>query len=368
VLSLAVTVSLMLTATLCAPTPARASPAKGITGLWNATMCAPNGYERVKTKTTEFAVSDAAGVCVRSEKYHATFAVTRDSMSGRWRYANIASGYTPEGEPTCADPLRDTCIAYPVRADRDGTPEESFGSWLAPGSYNEAFDIWFSPVESRHSASERGGDTELMIWAAYPGIDDRSHFIAYATIDGKRFGIMSWIAGAGTWRYVAYLWLNAPHAGKGRQLNISGLWLNPFFRNAERHGWLKPSEWLYTIDLGFELRWGGVGDNIHDVSLTGMRVSATPPGPAAQAAAAGCAVAVAAVPGGVPRDAQQARRAGAALASAGREAGGMAGSYALDLAANAGGIAFDYGARRGAAADDRRWDADLADLAALCGG
>lgn len=247
--------------------PARAAtPAKGITGRFNLPMCDSNGYERIKTTVTEYAVSDSAGTCVRSEKHHATFAVSAVTRNVGWQYPNIASGYTPEGEATCANPTRDACFAYPVRADRDGMPEESFGSWLAPGSYNESLDIWFSPVKSRHSAGARAGDTELMIWTAYPGIDDRGHFIAYATIDRMRFGIMTWETRGG-WRYVAYLWLNAPHVGHGRQLNIRGLWLNPFFRNAERHGWLSPREWLWAIDLGYELRWGGVGDNIHGDSL-----------------------------------------------------------------------------------------------------
>ena len=181
-------------------------------------------------------------------------------------------GFTPEGEATCADPRRDTCFAYPARQEDDGMPLASFGSWLAPGSYNESFDIWFSPVKGRHSFATRAGDTELMVWLAYPGINDRSHFVAYATIDHKRFGIMTWIAG-GDRRYVAYLWLNAPRVGSGRRLDVSGLWLNPIFRNAESHGWLRSWEWLWSVDLGFELRWGGQGVNIHDYSLTGLPAS-----------------------------------------------------------------------------------------------
>jgi hypothetical protein len=263
--------SLAVAAILAAILPAQAatSPERGVTNRFNQPMCNYNGYERVQTAATEYAVSDSAGTCVQSEKYHTDFSVERVTEHIGWQYPNISSGYVQEGEPTCADPLRDACFAYPVQVDQDGTPVDSFGSWLAPGSYNEAFDIWFSPAENRHSAGQRAGDTELMIWTAYPGIDDSSHFIAYATIDRMRFGIMSWIANHGdSWRYVAYLWLNAPSVGGGRKLNISDLWLNPFFRNAESHGWLSPREWLWAIDLGFELRWGGTRDNIHDDSLS----------------------------------------------------------------------------------------------------
>jgi hypothetical protein len=41
--------------------------------------------------------------------------------------------------------------------------------------------------------------------------------------------------------------------------SVKHLWLNPFFRVAESHGWLKPS-WYWTgIDAGFELWKGGQG-------------------------------------------------------------------------------------------------------------
>jgi len=269
--------SLAAAAILAAALPVHASvsPARGIIGHFNEPMCGSNDYERVKTQLTEFAIDDSAGTCVSGEKYHADFQVTAVTRDIGWQYPNVASGYTPEGEATCADPRRDTCYAYPVQADHDGTPEASFGSWITGGyAGNEAFDIWFSPVRARHSVAERAGDTELMIWTAYPGIDDRSHFIAYATIDRMRFGIMSWETGA-PHRYVAYVWLGAPRSGRGRQVSISGLWLNPFFRNAEAHGWLRPSEWLWAVDLGFEMNRGGEGNNVHSYSLTGLPLFAT---------------------------------------------------------------------------------------------
>jgi hypothetical protein len=237
---------------------------------YNAPMCGSNDWERIKTPATEFAVSDSAATCVDSEKYEPDFAVSSVIRNQQWQYPNLASGYVPTGESTCAS-SKDTCFRYPVEAENDGAPEASVGTWISGGYQgNEAFDIWFSPNASRHSAATRAGDTELMIWTAYPGINDTSKFVAYATIDGKRFGIMSWVTGGGTWRYVAYLWLNAPNGSQGRQVNVSGLWLNPFFRNAESHGWLKPTEWLWAIDFGFEMNRNGKDNNVHAYSLTGV--------------------------------------------------------------------------------------------------
>jgi hypothetical protein len=42
------------------------------------------------------------------------------------------------------------------------------------------------------------------------------------------------------------------------------------FREAENHGELSPSYWLTGIDAGFELVSGGLHDNIHYYSLTGV--------------------------------------------------------------------------------------------------
>lgn len=249
---------------------ATAAHASGITGSWNTPMCGSNSYERVKTPLTEYAVSDSSDTCVSSQRYHASFAVSRVLANKGWQYPNIALGYTPEGAPTCASSA-DTCFGFPVQVKHDGTPEQSFGSWISSGYQgNLADDIWFSPTESRHSVATRNGDTELMVWFAYPGIHDK--LSDYTTIDGKRFGVMTWEAGhdGARWRYVAYLWLNAPNGSKGRQVNISGLWLNPFFRNAESHGWLSQNDYMWAIDDGFEMNHDGLDNNIHSQLITGL--------------------------------------------------------------------------------------------------
>jgi hypothetical protein len=261
---------IILTLGICAVTLLTlASPvrAQGVTGQWNTPMCGSNAYERIKTTTTEYAVIDTGGTCVDSERYHADFAVAKVSENIPWQYPALISGYVPEGEPTCAS-AHDTCYTYPVKVSQDGTPVASFGSWISAGySGNESFDIWFSPDKSRHSITDKAGDTELMIWTSYPGVNDTRRFVAYATIDHMRFGIMSWVGG-GPHRYVAYLWLGADQTRKGHQVNMRDLWLNPFFRNAETRGWLNPGEWLWAVDLGFEMNSGGTHNNIHGYSLS----------------------------------------------------------------------------------------------------
>jgi hypothetical protein len=251
---------------------ASVKPAVGVV-QFNQPMCGTNDYEHVKLPYTELAVIDSKYTCVDSERYHGDFAVSNVLQNSDWQFPGLIAGYVPTGEPTCAS-SKDTCYKFPVQVAHDGAPMESFGSWISGGYQgNESLDIWFSPVASRHSIATRDGDTELMVWTAWPGIHDQ--LMDYTWIDGKHFGIMTWQAGhdGASWRYVAYLWLNAPNGDKGRQVNVNGLWLNPFFRNAESHGWLKSSEYLWSIATGFEMNHGGTHNNIHDYDLEGLPTS-----------------------------------------------------------------------------------------------
>ena len=271
----------VLTAALCLlgliaiPAGASVRPEVGVIGQWNKPMCGSNDWERVKLPNTELAVIDSQGTCVSSMRYHGAFAVTNILYDTDWQFPALIAGYVPTGEPTCAS-SKDTCYTFPVQQKHDGAPLVSFGSWIAGGYQgNESLDIWFSPVESHHSIAARQGDTELMVWTAWPGVIPRKPPGDDVTIDGKRFGIMTWEADNHglQWRYVAYLWLNAPNGSKGRQVNVSGLWLNPFFRNAESHGWLSSDSWLWSIATGFEMNENGLTNNIHNFSLEGMPTS-----------------------------------------------------------------------------------------------
>jgi Glycosyl hydrolase family 12 len=275
-LTSAVVAALCLSGLIAIRADASVRPEVGVVGQWNKPMCGSNDWERIKLPNTELAVVDSAGTCVSSERYHGTFAVTNVLFDTDWQFPAMIAGYVPTGEPTCAS-TEDTCYTFPVQQKHDGAPLVSFGSWIAGGYQgNESLDIWFSPVESHHSIAARQGDTELMVWTAWPGVIPRSPPGDDVTIDGKRFGIMSWESdnSAGQqWRYVAYLWLNAPNGSKGRPVNVSGLWLNPFFRNAESHGWLSSDSWLWSIATGFEMNDNGRTNNIHDFSLEGLPTS-----------------------------------------------------------------------------------------------
>jgi hypothetical protein len=242
-------------------------PAKGYP-TYNASLCGPNAWVRVKLPDSEYTVHDSATACITSEEHHLDFRVTSVSARVPWQYPNISSGYET-GESSCATPA-DTCYQYPVQQRDDGMPVASVGAWLPAGfTGNLSFDTWFSPSADRTSYADRSGDTEVMIWLDHPGEHDAAAYDWSVTIDGVRWGVMSWIAGYGSahaWRYVAYL---APRTSTG-QVNVSDLWLNPFWRNVEQHGYLTPDDYLTAIDLGAEITGGGPGFNIHRYDLSGV--------------------------------------------------------------------------------------------------
>jgi endoglucanase len=150
-----------------------------------------------------------------------------------------------------------------VQEKNDGYPLTSVATWLNPGVYNAAYDIWFNKTDA-HPAQDNG--TEIMIWIAHPGIHI-GHISRHVIVDGIHWGVMTWTAHnnrtGSSWHYVAYV---AEH----QRSAVFGLWLNPFFRNAIANHELSPYWWLTGIDFGFELVRGGVGNNVHFYKLTGV--------------------------------------------------------------------------------------------------
>lgn len=98
---------------------------------------------------------------------------------------------------------------------------------------------------------------------AHPGI--REAVQRKVVIDGISWYVASWVArrNGKTWRLLIYY---AVH----QHSSVHGLRLNDFFQEAERHGEMSANYWLTGIDAGFELVSGGLHNNIHSFSLTGL--------------------------------------------------------------------------------------------------
>ncbi len=227
---------------------------------YNTRVCG-NGWVTIRTVASYFHVynDDFGGsTCITAEHYHLRFAVSKARGHGFYAYPNISSGWE-SGRYTCTG-HRGACFDYPVEVKNDGNPVTSMAGWLAPGDYDFSYDIWTNRTDA-HPVQDNG--TEVMIWLAHPGV--REGVVREVRIDGIDWYVTTWRAhrNGGKWRLLIYY---AVH----QRSSVHGLRLNDFFHEAERHGEMSSSYWLTGIDAGFELVSGGLHDNIHNFSLTGL--------------------------------------------------------------------------------------------------
>jgi hypothetical protein len=157
----------------------------------------------------------------------------------------------------------------PYQPDADGNPVASVVTNAVQnhGNHNAAFDVWFNRTRDAWIGQNNGA--EIMIWTDCHDVCFR-WYNWYVTIDGLRWGVRMWKShqsgpsGTGiSWLYTAYVALTPRDS-------VHGLYLNPFFQNAEAHNRLKSSWWLTGADYGFEIGPGSAGLYVRDYSLTGF--------------------------------------------------------------------------------------------------
>lgn len=123
------------------------------------------------------------------------------------------------------------------------------------------YDIWFNRTDS-HPDQDNG--TEIMIrpYDGHVGITPR-----YSVVICHRLWIVEhWTAyrNGVSWQYVAYV--AARQTG-----SLDGIWLNQFFRDAERHGLLSRYWWLTAVEFLSEMNHGtGQGFTVTRFSLSGL--------------------------------------------------------------------------------------------------
>jgi hypothetical protein len=170
------------------------------------------------------------------------FTVTRSTAGGSrvTAYPNIFRGWQ-WGVGTSGD--------WPVEVSADNLPRADLTvSQTWKGTYDASFDIWFSTYPNR---TRQANGAEIMIWLSHPNAVAGGSEVS---VDGTGWYRDEWITGAHGMSWPLIIFTHTTQIS-----SVKGLWLNPFFRIAESHGWLK-SSWYWTgIDAGFELWKGGRG-------------------------------------------------------------------------------------------------------------
>jgi hypothetical protein len=246
-------------------TPGKATPDTGVQ-VYNANACGKS-WVKVRIPGNSYynfynAPTNQATTCIKVMRHHLDFQITKIAYHGAWGYPNISSGW--ESNRYSCTWVSGACSHYPVQEKHDGNPVTSVATYETPGTFNTSYDIWFNKTDA-HPLQDNG--TEVMIWLQHPGIR-LWNVSRYVVIDGIHFAVMTWIAHNAktntSWYYVAYV---AQHQTGARY----GMHLNPIFADAIRHGELSPNWWLTGIDFGWELVHGGLHNNVHYYSLTGVR-------------------------------------------------------------------------------------------------
>jgi Glycosyl hydrolase family 12 len=172
------------------------------------------------------------------------------------------AGFDPAGHVVAFPDILRGCIYHicsphsrmPMKVSRIGNPRLT---WRlkpnsAPGTWNAAFDIWFT----RHR--QIGGQStgaELMIWLDYHGgCCALQKGAPKVRIDGKKMWFSHWVTGhAGqSWNYIQFRLTHRVH-------HVNNLSLRPFLRLIIRKGLVKRRWWLENIEAGFEIWNGGQG-------------------------------------------------------------------------------------------------------------
>jgi hypothetical protein len=266
---------------LCAA-PARA----GIEPSTSTRISGMHGKEC--TSTSPQYMINAGGAVLRTYPGHRLFTVL-SAPSGTWIDPYITVGYNDSVPSTMcdahallngkyADPGDDK---LPARLGHIGRIKAGVRDYT-PGDFrgDSGFDIWLTanPAHTSYDelARQGGSTTEVMIWLNHPGLSVQSPSLLYypVTIDGKRWRVQIALASQGHrsashpdgWNVVDFI---APKVANGYTTDI-GLTLNGFLTYAISHGWLKPHDYLMSVNQGFEFTSGGAGAAVKGYSLTGI--------------------------------------------------------------------------------------------------
>lgn len=238
------------------------SAAFGLGTAWGETIktCEPNAYVTIGSYvvgTNYWNPRHCSGKqCVAIDNKTGQFTVTEDSFTCAPEVASYPfifyGSHFGSNSPgtTLPMPLRDVKC---VTSNWNFTPAKN-------GSWNAAYDVWFSTGLS--TAHGFQGGAELMIWLDYMGnTPPAGHKIDKVTLNGRDWTL--WEGNVG-WNYIAYL------ADKPVD-SVSGFDLMAFIQDDLRRGYLDKDWFLAAVEVGVELRTGGAPftSNIFSTAING---------------------------------------------------------------------------------------------------
>lgn len=192
------------------------------------------------------------GYCVRSDDFGSSTWLYNSGEQGFRITKSAASGAKVTADPNIFRGWQwgiGTKGAWPIRVAADGAPRADLTvRSVRKGTYNSQLAMWFSTYPNKKA---QANGAELMIWLNYPHVAIGGRAVR---VDGTDWYVNSWMT---AWHGVSWRLIIFAHTTPITK--VKGLWLNPFVRMAQSHGWIKPSWYWTSINAGFELWKGGQG-------------------------------------------------------------------------------------------------------------
>jgi hypothetical protein len=181
--------------------------------------------------------------------------------------------------PDCGNPFSfpnvlygcswDICSPDHTLPKQVGALTSATSSWsfsvggTASDQWNVAYDIWFCPDNSCGSDGFPGG-TEVMIWLDYQNVGGWLYDQGPVSLAGYSWEVWqaTQTSSAGNWTYLAYL-IQGPMV-----TSVTDLDLMAFIADARARGYVQDSWYLYAVQVGIELRIGGLPYDHHSFSVS----------------------------------------------------------------------------------------------------
>lgn len=226
----------------------------------NVVICRPDGRRTIKSHGYYYIVRNDVFFpereCIQLERPGPGFIVIRSHAHSH----SADNEAFPEVIYGCAWGLCTPHTVLPKRIYRLKNVDTSWGaSWhKSPGRFNVAYDIWFGHLHTIHGHAL---GAEMMIWIGTKRFGIPVGAPTYL-IDGQRwyYGRHTACDIYGCWNYILFRRVSpSTHA--------THLGLLPFIHFAQAHRQLAWWWFLKSIDVGFEIWWGGQGLAVHSYSV-----------------------------------------------------------------------------------------------------
>ncbi len=120
------------------------------------------------------------------------------------------------------------------------------------GAWDAAYEIWLCPDNSCGPGGFKGG-AEIMIWLDYRNTNGWKTDMGSVTLNGMDWEVWRWDVdgGGGQRNYVAYL-------AKTLTTSVKDFAIKAFLDDSQKRGYIQPTWYLYAVEAGNELRYGGI--------------------------------------------------------------------------------------------------------------